>query len=77
MVSLPQYRRPPLSGDSTSQHGALANRYSGDAHFLVIWKGEQVHIWWREEEIVNVRWEGTWLNLSFETLNETAGNNCK
>lgn len=44
MVSLPQYRRPPLPCDGTSQHGTLANCDSGDAHFLVIWKGEQVHI---------------------------------
>lgn len=44
MVSLPQYRRPPLPHDGTSQHSALANCYGGNAHFLVIRKGEQVHI---------------------------------
>lgn len=44
MVSLPQYRRPPLPADGTCHHGALAHRYCGDAHFLVIWEAEQVHI---------------------------------
>lgn len=44
MVSLPQYRRPSFPRDGTSQHGALAHCYCGDAHFLVIWKGEQVDI---------------------------------
>lgn len=44
MVSLPQDRRPPLPCDGAGQHGALANRYRGDAHFLVIGKVEQVHI---------------------------------
>lgn len=44
MVSLPQYGRPALSCDGTRQHGALADGYCGDAHFLVIGQGEQVHI---------------------------------
>lgn len=47
-VSPPQYRRPPLPRDGTSQHGALANRHSGNTHFLVIREVEQVHICWRE-----------------------------
>lgn len=51
IVSLPQYRRPLLPGDGAGQHGALSDGHSGDAHSLVLWKGEQVHIWRREEEI--------------------------
>lgn len=44
MVSLPQYGRPPLPLDGTSQHGALTHCYNGSAHFLVVGEGEQVHI---------------------------------
>lgn len=43
-VSLPQYWRPSFPCDGTGQHGALTNCDSGDSHFLVIWKMEQVHI---------------------------------
>lgn len=49
MVSLPQYRRPPLPRDGTSQHSALANCHGGNAHLLVIRKGEQVHICWQKK----------------------------
>lgn len=44
IVSLPQYRRPPLPRDGTSQHGALADCYCREADFLVFWEIEDVHI---------------------------------
>ena len=44
IVSLPQDRRPPLPGDGAGQHGALADGYRGDAHFLVVGQVEQVHV---------------------------------
>lgn len=55
MVSLPQYSRPPLPCDGTSQYSALANCYCCDAHFLVLRKGEQVDICRREGKKVTRR----------------------
>lgn len=68
-VSLPQYRRPALPRDGTSQHSALANCDSGNSHFLVIGKVEQVHICWWEGRNDSVRWgDENWRTDSIDLL---------